>query len=158
VLQEFRPLTRCLEWELSELHWNQQGILPFVENDVPFLINNSGRLSEHAAALLFANCLETLGAGSIRVLELGAGTGLFARYFLNAFRAICLQENRDFYQRLIYYVTDRSMRTVQQWQGKFSLTAGKPACIKIILDDFQYLTKYPWVTYLQLMSNYVAGT
>lgn len=118
ALQDFRPLTGCLEWELSELHWNRKGLLPFVENDVPFLINNSGRLSEHAAALLFASCLETSGSGPIRVLELGAGTGLFARYFLDAFRAMCLQEGKDFYQRLVYYVTDRSMRTVEQWRER----------------------------------------
>lgn len=118
ALQDFRPLTDCLEWELSELHWNRTGLLPFVENDVPFLINNSGRLSEHAAALLFANCLETPGAGPIRILELGAGTGLFARYFLDAFRTMCLQEGKDFYQRLVYYVTDQSMRTVEQWRER----------------------------------------
>ena len=118
VLQDFRPLTDCLEWELSELHWNRKGVLPFVENDVPFLINNSGRLSEHAAALLFANCLETPGSEPIRVLELGAGTGLFAGHFLDAFRAICRQENKDFHQKLVYHVTDRSMRTVEQWRER----------------------------------------
>lgn len=118
VLQEFRPLTESLEWELSDLHWNQSGLFPFVENDVPFLINNSGILSEHVAALLFSNCSEAPHGEPIRILELGAGTGLFARYFLDAFRTLCRQENRDFFDRLIYYVSDRSMRTVEQWQER----------------------------------------
>lgn len=118
ALQDFRPLTESLEWELSELHWNQSGIFPFVENDVPFLINNSGILSEHIAALLFSNCSEAPDSGPIRVLELGAGTGLFARYFLDAFRTLCRQENRDFFDRLVYYVSDRSIRTVEQWQER----------------------------------------
>ena len=118
VLQDFRPLTSCLEWELSQLHWNQSGLLPFVENHVPFLINNSGRLSEHAAATLFANCLDAPGSEPIRVLELGAGTGLFALYFLDAFFTLCKQESKDFYDRLIFYVTDQSPRTVDQWQER----------------------------------------
>jgi tetratricopeptide (TPR) repeat protein len=120
-LQEFRPVTRCLEWELSELHWNQAGLLPFVESNVPFAINNTGRLSEHAAAVFFANCAEFDDGGPLRVLELGAGTGLFAKYFLDIFRAICRQEHRDFYDRLVYHASDHSPRTVRQWveRGQF---------------------------------------
>src|SRR5258705_7867458 len=74
ALQDFRSLTQSLEWELSELHWNRAGLLPFVESDVPFIINNTGRLSEHAAAVLFANCTDFDDGGPITVLELGAGT------------------------------------------------------------------------------------
>lgn len=129
LLQDFRPLTESLEWELSALHWNQAGLFPFVENDVPFLINNSGFLSEHVAAVLFANCVEAPPAGPINVLELGAGMGLFARYFLDAFRAICQQEGRDFYERLVYYVTDRSMQTVRQWQERDQFAGFAPACV-----------------------------
>jgi tetratricopeptide (TPR) repeat protein len=127
-LQDPRPLTSCLEWELSELVWSQAGVLPFVENDVPFLINNSGRLSEHCAALLFAACVEVPPSGPFSVLELGAGTGLFARYFLDAFRTLCVQEGRDFYQRLVYHVTDRSTRTIDQWRER-KLFGDHPASV-----------------------------
>ena len=118
ALQEFRPLSETLEWELAQLHWAASGLLPFVEAGVPFLVNNSGILSEHAAALLFTNCLEVPAAGPIKVLELGAGTALFARYFLDSFRRLCEQEHQDFFERLVYYVTDRSMRTAEQWQER----------------------------------------
>lgn len=118
VLQEFRPLTKSLEWELSELHWNNAGLMPFVEDKVPFLINNSGFLSEHVAAVLFARCVEAPPTGSILILELGAGLGLFARYFMEAFRAICKQEERDFFERVTYYVTDQSAQTVRHWQER----------------------------------------
>jgi tetratricopeptide (TPR) repeat protein len=122
IIQEFRPLVQSLEWQLSDLYWANDGAAPFIRSQVPFIINNSGRLSEDAAALLFANCLEKpAGADPIRVLELGAGTGLFARYFLNAFRIICQQENQDFYHRLEYFVSDRSRCTCGHWleQGLF---------------------------------------
>ncbi len=130
VLQDFRPLTGCLEWELSALHWNQAGLLPFLEDDVPFLINNSGRLSEHAAALLFANLLEAPGEGPIPVLELGAGTGLFARFFLDTFRAICRQEQRDFHERLVFYVSDQSPRTVEQWRERGQFEGHPPGVVR----------------------------
>lgn len=117
IIQEFRPIVQSLEWQLSDLYWGNDGAAPFVRSQVPFIINNSGRLSEDAAVLLFANCLEKSGGTDpIRVLELGAGTGLFARYFLDAFRIICQQQNKDFYHRLEYVVSDRSRRTCEEWQ------------------------------------------
>jgi tetratricopeptide (TPR) repeat protein len=126
VLQDFRPLADSLEWELSDLYWAQEGVLPFAANEVPFLINNDGRASENAAAVLFANCAEAPPADRVGVLELGAGSGLFARYFLDAFRIICEQEGRDFYDRLVYLVSDRSRRTPEQWaeRDQFAEHAG----------------------------------
>lgn len=123
IIQDFRPLVTSLEWELSNLYWATEGTRPFATNQVPYIVNNSGRLSENAAACLFSNCLEADPLeDQIEVLELGAGSGLFARYFLDAFRAICQQEERDFYQRLIYFVTDNSRCAVEQWreQGLFA--------------------------------------
>ena len=117
-LQELRPVAESLEWELSQLYWADDGVLPFADNDVPFLINNTGRLSESAAALLFAHCEEEDDGKRITVVELGAGTGLFARFFLDAFRTICEQERRDFYDRLRYVVTDGSRRSMEQWEER----------------------------------------
>jgi tetratricopeptide (TPR) repeat protein len=119
VIQEFRPLARCLEWDLANLYWTTKGLLPFVDNEVPYLINNSGRASEDAALVLCANCLDGAPrAGPIRVLELGAGSGLFARYVLDAFRSVCQQEGYDYYERLTYFVSDHSPQTVKQWQER----------------------------------------
>jgi len=118
ILEDFRPISESLEWRLSDLYWRTAGVLPFATNEVPFVITNSGRLSESAAAVLFANCLDAPPGQKLVVLELGAGSGLFARYFLDAFRAICSQEGRDFYDRLLYVVSDRSSRTVEQWNER----------------------------------------
>jgi tetratricopeptide (TPR) repeat protein len=106
-----------------------------VEDDVPFLVNNSGRLSEHAAALLFANLVETPTQGPINVLELGAGTGLFARFFLDTFRAICRQEHRDFYDRLVFYISDRSPRTVEQWQERGQFDGHPTSTVRAGISD-----------------------
>jgi len=127
MIEDYRPLAESLEWQLASLHWMQEGVLPFAQSGVPYLVNNDGLLSANSAALLFANCVEAApGEGRIVVLELGAGTGLFARYFLDEFRHLCERDSRDYYQRLSYYVTDRSPRTVSQWEerGIFAEHAG----------------------------------
>lgn len=119
LIEDYTPVAESLECRLATLQWVRHGISPFAEGHVPFAVNNNGRLSENAAALLFANCVETAPLDDrIVVLELGAGTGLFARYFLDEFRRLCEHESRNFYQRLSYYVTDRSPRTVEQWEER----------------------------------------
>lgn len=130
TLQDFRPLTESLEWELSRRHWTERGLDSFVENRVPFLINNSGRLSHHCAAVLHANCIEHRPAGEVAILELGAGLGLFARYFLDAFRERCAAEGTDFYERLVFYVTDSSPRTVEQWSERGLFDGHRPGVVR----------------------------
>jgi hypothetical protein len=86
ILEDFQPVTECLEWRLAEHQWSTRGLLPFVDGEVPFWINNTGRLSEDAAVLLFTLCEDAaLVTDEIRVVEFGAGTGLFARYLLDDF-------------------------------------------------------------------------
>jgi len=42
------PLYESLEWKLSSHYWREAGLLPFLENSVPYVVNNSGRLSENS--------------------------------------------------------------------------------------------------------------
>src|ERR1700722_20799439 len=112
LIEDHRPLSQSLEFHLSNLHWSREGTLPFSRGEVPFLGSNNGWLSEISAALLFANCEDAAARqGRIVVLELGAGSGLFARYLLDEFRRLCERTSRDFYQRLSFHVTDSSPRT-----------------------------------------------
>lgn len=115
VIEDFRPLYGALEWRIAQAYWARRGVLPFAQSEVPFLINNSGRLSEAAAQVVLANCLEHRPEGPLNVIEFGAGTGLFARHFLDFFRELCDQRGVDFYGRLKLFVTDQSPATVEQW-------------------------------------------
>jgi tetratricopeptide (TPR) repeat protein len=117
-IEDFRPLGQCLEWRLADAYWAEAGVIPFVRNDVPYLVNNTGRLSENAAVLAFAALGEIPPAlpERIVVFELGAGTGLHARYFLDAFAAECRKNGSDLYDRLTYIVSDRFERTVLGWK------------------------------------------
>jgi tetratricopeptide (TPR) repeat protein len=143
-IEDFRPLGECLEWRLADAFWDHAGVIPFVRNDVPHLVNNSGRLSDSAAALVFAALEEMRPSlpARIVVLELGAGTGLYARYFLDAFKACCRQQGSDLYQRLTYVVTDRFPRTVAGWQ-RDGLFAGHDEHVDLRTCD----ASMPWALF-----------
>jgi tetratricopeptide (TPR) repeat protein len=116
LIEEARPITECLEWRLSELYWNDDGTGGFVRGEVPYTITSSGTLSANAAKLLFAACAEHPPEDRLDVLEIGAGTGLFARLFLDEFARLCQREGTSWHQRLTYFVTDRSPRSLDEWR------------------------------------------
>lgn len=135
-IEGFRPLGENLEWRLADAYWDRAGVFPFVRNDVPYLVNNTGRLSGNAAALVFAALNEIRDSlpARIVVLELGAGTGLHARYFLDAFATECRKNSSDLYDRMTYVVSDRFERTVVGWQ-RDGLFAGHEAHVTLRLCD-----------------------
>lgn len=116
VVQDFCPLAESLEWELGQQYLRDRGNKAFISDTspVPFVINNDGTLSRHAAEVFFANCAEAEKAGDLEqdifVLEIGIGVGLFARYFLDNFRDLCAEQKKDYYDRLVYIAADRSQR------------------------------------------------
>ena len=118
MIEDFRPISESLEWSLSELQWDAQGVVPFLENSVPYTVNNNGELSHKAARVLLASCEETSTSVDLLLFELGAGTGLFARSLLDQFRDLCEDRGLDYYDRVRFDVTDLSPRTVEQWQER----------------------------------------
>ncbi len=116
VLQELTPLAESLEWELGARYLSWRGSRAFLSDPVPvpYAVNNTGALSQHAADLLFTALTTAEADGplpaKLAVLELGIGLGLFARYFLDAFRDRCTATGKDYYDRLTYVAADRSER------------------------------------------------
>ncbi|MBI3409195.1 MAG: tetratricopeptide repeat protein [Planctomycetes bacterium] len=116
VVQDFVPLAESLEWELGQEYLKERGNKAFISDasPVPFVINNDGTLSRNAATVFFESLLAADKAGTLEpeifVLELGIGVGLFARYFLDHFRELCLKNQKDFYDRFTYVAADRSER------------------------------------------------
>lgn len=130
VVEDYRPVSECLEWRLSEEYWRNTGTVSFTRSEVPYTITNSGTLSAQAALLLHANCLEARPKGKIQVLETGAGTGMFARLFLEEFERLCSNSGHPFYSRITYYVTDDSEESVKQWR-QLGIFEDKPAVLGI---------------------------
>jgi tetratricopeptide (TPR) repeat protein len=138
VLEDLRPMAESLEWELARLYWNRMGVDAFARSEVPFLINNDGQASEDAAATFYAHCRALpRSPARLQIVEYGGGTGLFARYFLDAFAGICEQEGADYYRRLTYYVTDGSPRTVEQWRQRKLFAPHGRHCVLAVADAMQ---------------------
>ncbi|HEY6990125.1 MAG TPA: tetratricopeptide repeat protein [Bryobacteraceae bacterium] len=114
LVDGFRPIHDCLEARVSSHYWKRNGVRPFIADGVPYLVNNDGVLSTATARFL----LDALPVpqGEIRWFEVGAGSALFARYLLDAFRDLCAVQGRDDYDRLRFIVTDASPATVDFWR------------------------------------------
>jgi hypothetical protein len=94
VIQDFCLLADSVEWQLGQRYLQQRGAQAFLSNTrpVPYVVNNDGSLSRHAAEVFFASVAAAEQAGTLEseilVLELGIGVGLFARYFLDTLREL----------------------------------------------------------------------
>jgi tetratricopeptide (TPR) repeat protein len=140
VIQDFVALADSLEWNLGQEYLRQRGNKAFLSDasPVPYVVNNDGTLSRHAAAVLFANVQEAEQQGTLEddicVLELGIGVGLFARFFLDAFRELCREQNKDWYGRLTYIAADRSERMLRD-VARHGVLAGHPGRYRLRLVD-----------------------
>jgi hypothetical protein len=140
VLQDFQRLEESLDWRLSNLFFQRRGIGSFVSaNDsVPFVINNSGNLSSAAAGLLLASLAETTENTNVResvfLLELGLGTGLFARYLLDALASRCRNGKENTYDRMCYVATDQSDQMLTDIARK-GILSGHPGRFRLAQLD-----------------------
>jgi tetratricopeptide (TPR) repeat protein len=119
VVQDFVPLAESLEWVLGQQYLRKRGNKAFLADSspVPYVVNNDGSLSRNAAEVFFTSLVAAEKAGTLErdifVLELGIGVGLFARYFLDNLRELCLRNRKDYYDRLCYILADNSPRMLQ---------------------------------------------
>jgi hypothetical protein len=140
ALQEYCAFQHSVEWELGQAYFRQKGSRAFLQDStpVPFAVNNDGSLSMAAAQLLFASLRqaeqEQKLEEEIRVLELGVGVGLFARLFLDAFRALSRQHGVDYYDRLVYVAGDYSARMLRD-SGRHGTFAGHPGRYRLRVVD-----------------------
>ncbi len=127
ILQPYRPLCQSLDWELGQLFYLKNGNQGFVDGDVPYLVNNDGLLAGRAATLFFKSLEErkrSADQADVRILELGAGSCVFARGFLKAFERICRQHDRDYSSRLRYVASDHSETMLKDANRHGILPAG----------------------------------
>lgn len=107
---------------------------------MPFAATSGGQISCDAAAILFAALEQDAPrTGPIRCLELGPGTGLFAKLLLDDLRRRCAEHGRDYYDRLTLVLADSSRAMLDailsggvlaEHEGRFELRwadPGRPA-------------------------------
>jgi Tfp pilus assembly protein PilF len=127
VLEEYRPIAEALDWTIGQVYFSRYGQSAFVRGDVPFAVHNDGHLSKLAADLLFTTLSAADAEGTlereIAVLELGVGSGLFARFFLDRFRQCCDEGGKDYYDRCRYICADKHQRMLDDLRTRGVLEA-----------------------------------
>ncbi|MSP92501.1 MAG: tetratricopeptide repeat protein [Myxococcales bacterium] len=133
VLQDWTPLTSCLDWQIGQIAFQHRGVQAFTTQEVPNLINQGGLSAYRAAEVLFAHCGELEAAGGlepdIQCMELAIGMGVHAVQLLDRFKLLCAEGGKDWYDRLTFWATDGTPRIVQDARdhGVFDRHAGHVA-------------------------------
>lgn len=120
VLEHFGPVWQSARLRLARASWDHAGLDVFAQLDVPYTGTSSGRLSEDAVHVVLA---ARQGEAPLRVLELGAGSGIFARMFLEALRRIA----PEIHATARYVVSDGSaaLLDAQRREGLLSAHAAQ---------------------------------
>ncbi|MEX0317577.1 MAG: SAM-dependent methyltransferase [Ruegeria sp.] len=101
AVEPFGPIWDSARLKFGRAAWSQSGLEPFLTYDVPYTGTSSGRLSEDAVDIFLSTASS---AGPLRILELGAGSGVFAKLFLDRL----LDLDPAVYARTTYVVSDGS--------------------------------------------------
>ena len=116
VLQDWSPLTTCLDWQIGQIAFQQRGSQAFTTQEVPNLINQGGLSAYRAAEVLFAHCAELDARGElepeIQCMEMAIGLGLHSLQLLDRFQSLCADQGKDWYDRLTFFATDGTPKMV----------------------------------------------
>ena len=115
---DFLPISSFRDWVDGCSNWNQ-GTHLFADGSVPFVVNNNGQASKAAVQVLIANLEEHPPEQEhFSLLEIGAGSGLFAKFFLDELQKLA----PAWYARCTYVITDGSPSMVDDWtrNGQFA--------------------------------------
>ena len=112
ALQDLCPIWQSLPWLRSQRYWAGAGVEVFTSGEVPYVITNDGEQSRKALEVYLASLRGAEKRGrrepTSYVLELGTGTGLFAKLFLDQLRDRSRAEGTGDYERTKYLVCDSS--------------------------------------------------
>ena len=119
-LQDFVPCDRDIRWRLHTAYYAQRGLAAWTEADIPHrATSNAAFARQHArffvslvAALERTAVLDP--AEDVAILEVGAGSGLFAAAFLRALATECGPAGAAASRRCRYFMSDRARTTVAE--------------------------------------------
>ena len=108
LLQDLAQISSSIPWLRSQRYWAKAGVKVFTSGEVPYGVTNSGEPSRKAVEMYVASrrAAKQAGCSEARsyVLELGTGSGLFAKLFLDQLR----ERSSADYERTTYIVADYS--------------------------------------------------
>lgn len=135
-VEDWGPVWRSARFRLARSGWLANGLDPFLSADVPYAATSGGQLSADAVELAMAAHPGTKG---LRVLELGSGTGVFARSFLTVLR----HRAPDLWANTTYSVTDVSAEILAA-QVASGVLAGHEAQVRQAVLDLDPETGGTW--------------
>ena len=126
-VEQFTPIWGCAAARIARSAWLDSGLEVFLRTDVPYGATSSGRLSSDAVQLL----LETGEKDHpCRFLEIGSGSGIFAKLFLDALKA----EAPALYENCTYVLTDGNAKMLKS-QADYGVLSEHKAHIKTRVFD-----------------------
>jgi hypothetical protein len=129
LLEDFTPYDRSRLWALTPAYYARAGAAAWTSGKVPYLgTSNYPMALQHARVLVgLVRDLEEGAALSptdpVAVLEVGSGLGVFAENLLVALAQDCGDEGRAVLQRLRYYFSDVSPKSIDEALGREPLAA-----------------------------------
>lgn len=114
AVQEFTPYQDSLKWDIHNQYYQSKGQKAWQNHDIPFNITSNYRAAWQKAKLIVESLIQQKISANetIYVLETGGGLGLFAYYFIQAFKDICIQTSLPYIKQLKYFLTDYSKQTL----------------------------------------------
>jgi len=140
LVEDLCAPSESLEWQLSRLHFAKHGSRSFTDSNlrVPFQATSDGALSEKTAQAIFQWIRASEGqmgaSKQVTIVELGAGAGLFAKLFLDAFSDLCSHEQTDYYARLRYILSDQALRMLDDVRESGLFSRHADVVTKLELD------------------------
>ncbi len=131
-VEDFQPMWNSAAMRIARSAWTDCGLEVFLRMDVPYGATSSGRLSGDAVQLLLETGPKTRPC---RFLEIGAGSGIFAKIFLDLLKAQAPQ----IYKTCTYVVTDGNARMLES-QAEYGVLAEHAAHIETRTFD----ASAPW--------------
>jgi hypothetical protein len=126
TLEGPRPLSKSFLWDLETQYYERTGVDAWSSGDVPFTLASAPRVASVFAQLV-TGFVQDCQAGHlgpfdpsqpVYVLEIGAGTGRLAYYFLEALDPVLIAP-----VRVVYVLSDRVESNLRFWSAHPKLRA-----------------------------------
>jgi len=116
LIEDFKRYDQSRIWDIHNEYFLNTGIKAWTKGEIPYSGVTNYEEAYKKVRLIIENLKTIRGRESrpVRVLEVGAGLGEFAKNFLQAFSDISKQEGLRFYDDLEFYFSDYSEKTIEE--------------------------------------------
>lgn len=104
-------------WLLHDDYFLNTGLKAWSSGEVPYT-GISNYFEAFKKAKFVVENLKGRELEEIKILEVGAGNGEFAKNFIKAFQEICIEEHLNYKSKIKYYLSDYSSKTIEEIKNK----------------------------------------